>query len=67
MTTKTPLSKFVIGQRVRVRLNEHNHTPHDGTVRAIVWHHKDQQHNYYIEENGKKISKRYYEHDLEAA
>ena len=66
MNTEIPPSKFSVGQRVRVRLNEHNHTPHVGTIRDIIWHHKDRQHNYYLEEGSKKVSKRYYEDDLES-
>jgi hypothetical protein len=57
---------FQIEQRVRVILNERNRTPHEGTVREIVWHHKDRRYNYYLEEAGKKVSKRYFEEDLEA-
>jgi hypothetical protein len=63
--TDSPHS-FSLGQRVRVILNERNRTPHSGTIRAIVWHFKDQSYNYYLEANGKRISKRYYEEDLEA-
>lgn len=65
MMAETPPSTFAPGQRVRVRINEHNRTPHEGIIHDVVWHHKNQQHNYYLEENGKKISKRYYEHDLD--
>lgn len=57
---------FHIGQRVRVVLNDRNRTPHEGTVRQIVWHYKDRRYNYYLEEAGKKVSKRYFEEDLEA-
>jgi hypothetical protein len=57
---------FHIGQRVRVILNDRNRTPHEGTVREIVWHHKDRRYNYYLEEAGKKVSKRYFEEELEA-
>ncbi len=55
-----PPAAFSIGQRVRVILNDRNRTPHSGTIREIIWHFKDQRYNYYLEENGKKISKRYY-------
>jgi len=60
-----PLPVFAVGQRVRVVLNERNRTPHTGCVRKIIWHHKDERYNYYLEENGKTISKRYYEEDLQ--
>ncbi len=67
MTPIIPAPKFAIGQRVRVVLNARNHTPHEGIIRNIIWHHKDQRHNYYLVENGKKISKRYYDDDLQPA
>lgn len=57
--------KYAPGQRVRVRLNERNRTPHEGTIRAIVWHFKERRDYYYLEEGGKKISKRYRDDDLE--
>jgi hypothetical protein len=66
MTMEKPEPAFQIKQRVRVILNERNRTPHEGTVREVVWHHKDQRYNYYLEEAGKKVSKRYFEEDLEA-
>jgi hypothetical protein len=59
-----PAPAFAIGQRVRVILNERNKTPHIGCVRRIVWHYKDQRYNYYIDENGKVVSKRYLAEDL---
>jgi hypothetical protein len=65
MNANIPEAKFVVGQRVRVILGERNRTPHEGTVREIIWHFKEQRHNYYIEEGGKKVSKRYYEQDLQ--
>jgi hypothetical protein len=61
-----PQSIVRIGQRVRVRLNHRNRTQHIGTIRQIIWHHKDGRYNYYLEEGGKKISKRYFEEDLES-
>ncbi len=56
---------FKVGQRVRVILNERNRTARTGTIRQIIWHYKDQSYNYYLDVNGKKISKRYYEEDIE--
>lgn len=60
-----PKPVFSVGQRVRVIVNDRNRTPHDGSVRQVVWHHKDQRYNYYLEEAGKKVSKRYLAEDLE--
>ena len=60
-----PAPKFKIGRRVRVVLNERNRTPHEGTIREIIWHHKDAKYNYYLQEGGKKVSKRYFDEDLE--
>lgn len=66
MSFTPPLPRFAIGQRVRVILGERNRTAHEGTVQDIIWHFKDERHNYYIEERGKKISKRYFDTDLES-
>lgn len=63
---KKPDPVFKIGQRVRVILNDRNKTPHEGIIREIIWHHKDQRFTYYLLEAGKKVSKRYFQEDLEA-
>ena len=42
------------------------HTARRGTVRQVIWHHKDGCFHYYIEEAGKRVSKRYRAEDLEA-
>jgi hypothetical protein len=60
-----PPPAFAIGQPVRVILNQRNHTPHLGAIRKVIWHHKDQRYHYYIRENGKNVSKRYFDDDLE--
>jgi hypothetical protein len=62
--TGIPPPVFVVGQRVRVVLNERNRTPHTGSIREAIWHHKEGRYHYFLEENGKKISKRYREEDL---
>ena len=61
-----PEPKFHQGQHVRVILNERNRTPHSGTIRQIIWHFKDQRYNYYLEEDGKNVTKRYFDSDLES-
>jgi hypothetical protein len=60
-----PQPEFAIGQQVRVVLNDRNHTPHEGTIRAAVWHHKQRRFHYYILEGGRKVSKRYAAEDLQ--
>lgn len=60
-----PQPRYSIGKLVRVVLNERNRTPHTGFIRQVIWHHKDGRYNYYLEENGKKIAKRYFEEDLQ--
>ena len=60
-----PPPKFAIGQQVRVILNDRNITPREGLVRELFWHFKHQQYYYYIEAHGRKVSKRYFEEDLE--
>jgi hypothetical protein len=62
---KIPAPRYQVGQPVRVILNARNRTAHAGIIRRVVWHGKDSQYNYYLEEAGKKISKRYLEEDLE--
>jgi hypothetical protein len=57
---------YPIGQRVRVVPGVQNHTARRGTIRQIIWHHKDGCFHYYIEEAGKRVSKRYRAEDLEA-
>lgn len=59
------LARFEVGDSVRVILNERNQTSRTGTVRDVIWHHKDGRYNYYIASEGKKVSKRYIEEDLE--
>jgi hypothetical protein len=58
--------EFGLGQRVRVVLNDRNRTPHEGTIRAVIWHHKSGQFHYYLLEHGRKVSKRYAAEDLQA-
>jgi len=65
MRFTVPTPTFAIGQRVRVRLSARNRTAHEGTIRDILWHFKNKRHIYYIEESGKKVSKRYFDEDLE--
>jgi hypothetical protein len=57
--------EFALGQRVRVVLNDRNRTPHEGTIRAAVWHHKQSRFHYYLLEDGRKVSKRYAAEDLQ--
>ena len=54
-----------MGDRVRVVLSERHSTPHTGTIRQVIWHAKAARYNYYIEEDGKKVSTRYLTVDLE--
>ena len=60
-----PVPEFAVGDRVAVRVNERNRTAHVGEVRQVKWHIKDARYNFYLSENGKKISKRYLAEDLE--
>ncbi|WP_414737867.1 DUF6960 family protein [Gemmata algarum] len=57
--------EFRIGDRVRVVSSDRHRSPHAGTIREVVWHHKDARYNYYIEERGHKVSTRYLAVDLE--
>jgi len=60
-----PEPEFATGQRVRVVLNDRNRTPHEGTIRAAVWHQKQGRFHYYLQEGGRKVSKRYAAEDLQ--
>ena len=60
-----PEPELAVGQAVRVILNDRNRTPHEGLIREVIWHFKDQRYNYYLSEGGKKVSKRYLIDDLQ--
>ena len=60
-----PPPAFSLGQMVDVIVNDRNRTPRTGSIRLIVWHYKLSKHLYLLEVNGKKVSKRYFEEDLE--
>jgi len=59
-----PAPVFSVGQRVRLILNDGNKTPYTGFVQRIIWHHKHGRYKYYLDENGKAVSKRYVAEDL---
>jgi hypothetical protein len=60
-----PPVEFKVGDRVRVAPSDRHQTPRTGTIRQVIWHSRDARYNYYIEENGKKVSTRYLADDLE--
>ena len=64
--TELPRPAFSIRQMVSVIVNERNRTPRMGSVRDIVWHYKFSKYLYLLEVEGKAVSKRYFEEDLEA-
>lgn len=57
-------SSFREGDIVEVIVNVRNTTYHSGVINKVIYHFKEKEWNYYISENGKKISKRYYYKDL---
>jgi hypothetical protein len=58
-------ARLSLGQAVSV-IPKLGHTPHSGTVREIIWHHKNRCWNYYLTtDTGKKLTKRYVAEDLE--
>ena len=61
-----PPSAFTMGQRVRVLCNDRHATPRVGAIRDIVWHFQAERYDYYLEEDGRKDAKRYFEEDLES-
>lgn len=64
--SQTARPRFHIGDRVRVVGSDVNQTARRGEVRDQIWHHKNAAWTYFITENGRKISKRYWESDLES-
>jgi hypothetical protein len=54
-----PAQEFSIGESVEVMVSAKNTTYHCGRIIQITWHHKESKWHYFIEENGKKVSKRY--------
>ncbi len=50
-----PAPTFRLGQRVRIRVNQRNHTPREGCIREIIWHHKDAKYNYYLQDGSRKV------------
>ena len=64
LASSKAIPEFSVGSLVEVVLNAKNLTPHSGTVRDAIWHFKDKCWSYYIEEDGKHVSKRYLAADL---
>jgi hypothetical protein len=62
-----PPPEFKEGQLVEVIVNGRNSTYRKGTIRGLGWHHQERQWLFFIEENGKKVSKRYEARDLRLA
>jgi hypothetical protein len=65
MIPEIPPPAFALETGVRVRPGERNRTPREGTIRKIVWHYQDECYYYFLEQDGKKVSKRYREEDLQ--
>jgi hypothetical protein len=64
LSTKYPeisLPKYMLFDSVRALPPN---TERQGIVRELIWHFKNSEWNYYIESDGKRISKRYVETDL---
>ena len=52
--------RYEVGDHV---LFKHGHA----RVRDVIWHFKDERPNYYLEQGGRKLSKRYFNEDLSPA
>ena len=59
-----PPPEFGKGDKVEVVVNAKNTVPHVGSVIEFAWHPKDRKWLFTMEENGKKIGKRYAKEDL---
>jgi hypothetical protein len=64
VTRELPQPEFALGDYDEVSINDCNRTPRRGFVRDIIWHYKDQRYNYYLMDDGKGVSKRYFAEDL---
>ncbi len=62
-----PQPEFQLGQRVSTLPNERQRTPRVGTIARVIWHFKDACYNYYLEVDGRNVSKRYLACDLTAS
>ena len=60
-----PPSPFEMGQPVRV-LSRRAGMPRLGTIRDIFWHFQDERYYYDLEADGKNVTGRFSETDLEA-
>jgi hypothetical protein len=56
--------EFEAGTAVVVQLNARNRTARTGSVRAAMWHNKLARWTYYLDANGRRLSKRYFAEDL---
>lgn len=52
------------GDTVEVVVNAKNTTSHVGTIIDVAWHYKERKWFFIIEENGRKVGKRYTKEDL---
>ena len=59
-----PPPRFSIGDFVEVIVNARNVAYRQGTISDMLWHDKHGVWHYFIEENGKRIGKRYEARDL---
>jgi hypothetical protein len=66
VSIEKPSPEFNVGDAVEVVVNSANPTYHKGCVRQVIWHFRDRRWCYLLEENGKKVSKRYTGSDLRA-
>jgi hypothetical protein len=57
--------KYIVGQQVRVILNERNRTPREGSILGIHWHYKRGCYYYTLRENNRVLTKWYFDDDFE--
>ena len=58
-------SKYHIGDRVKIITKDSKTFGSIGEIKFVLYHFKDETYYYFIESNGKKFKRRYYEGDLE--
>ena len=59
------LSKYNIGDRVKIIAKDSKTFGATGNIKLVFYHFKARTYYYFIESNGKKLKRRYYEDDLE--
>lgn len=58
-------SKYNIGERVEIIAKDSKTFGNTGEIKLVFYHFKNKTYYYFIESNGKKLKRRYYEDELD--